>query len=194
MKPATLSTGFAADIIALFTADVVFTQAHLPDKQDESGTTADSQPVITGVTTATSASPDVLNILVSNKFNFSETGKEESLLSMIIQDGTPAKSLVLTLEGDRAGFISWVESPRVKLYFMSLKEALHSSFTPHVKDLVDEIQRSPGKPEMHFLTFNDTGISPERLVFIRIRDRLYEFHIAGGKDTVIFDLIEKLIQ
>ena len=88
--------------------------------------------------------------------------------------------------------ISWLETPDVKILFLALKEALHSSFSPELQDLVDEKQQRRGKPPRELLTFLDPAISEERLAFVRVRDRLYELHIPEGMDDAIFGLIEEL--
>jgi len=95
-------------------------------------------------------------------------------------------------DGDRIGLIAWADSPQVKIYLLALKEALHSTFSPEMRDLVDEAQEREGKALRNLLTFLDPAINEERVVFIRIRERLYEFHVAEGKDAVVFDLIETL--
>jgi hypothetical protein len=37
-------------------------------------------------------------------------------------------------------------------------------------------------------------LSPERLVFLRVRERLYEIRIAAGRDAEMFAMIEELTQ
>jgi len=77
---------------------------------------------------------------------------------------------------------------------LALKEALHTTFSPEMRDLVDEVQTREGRPPRNLLTFLDPAINSERVVFIRVRERLYEFHIAPGRDDSIYDLIESLTQ
>ena len=52
----------------------------------------------------------------------------------------------------------------------------------------------PGRPTRNLLTFLDPGLSSERIVFVRVRERLYELHVAPGKDDVLFELVEALTQ
>jgi hypothetical protein len=99
---------------------------------------------------------------------------------------------VLLMDGDRAGLLAWIETPSVKQVFLVLKESLHILFTPEVRDLLDEVQTTPGKAPRNFLTFRDPGISEERLVFVRVRERLFEFHIAPLKEDAIYKLVEAL--
>jgi len=140
--------------------------------------------------------PDILTTLVSRGFTFQDPPSGERIvLSRVITDGkTPVTSKVLLQDGDRAGVISWVQSPDVKRHYLSLKDLLHASFTTKVKDLIDETQRREGHPVRNLLTFFDAGLLPERVVFIRVRERLLEFHIAEGKADVMFDVIEELTQ
>ncbi len=137
---------------------------------------------------------DVGRVLAENGFIFQEV-KEPIFLSKIIPN-TEAQvtGAVLMKNDDRAGIIAWADSSKVKIYFLALKEALHGSFTTAIKDLVDETQRREGKPTRNFLTFLDTGISEERIVFVRVRERLYEVHIAEGKDEMMFKLIDTLTE
>jgi len=135
--------------------------------------------------------PNVLEALVARKYTFADV-KNESLLEMIITDETPVHAYTLLHDGDRAGLLAWTESSRVKVYFLSLKEALHTSFSANVSDLIDETKNEPGKPTYNLLTFFDPAISEERLVFVRSRERLYELHIAEGNDDLMFELVEEL--
>lgn len=134
---------------------------------------------------------DVLETVSSHGFTFENTD-ERTLVAGVVQNREPVQTRVLLKDGDRAGIISWIETPLVKEYFSTLKESLHPLFSPEVKDLLDEVQRNPGKPPRNFLTFLDPGISEERLVFIRVRDRLFEFHITTGKEDAMYQLIETL--
>jgi len=186
-----------AAMLAIGTADFMLTEIKLPPSdtvldgvQADTGTNQ-NQAGQAGV--IKSSGPDVRAVLTASKFNFSEAD-EESLISLVIRDGTKVESLALSKDSDRAGFMAWAQSPRVKVYFMALKEALHTSFTPLVRELIDETQRTPGKPVINLLSFMDEGISSERLVFIRVRERLFEFHVPEGKDDMMFELIEKLTE
>lgn len=138
------------------------------------------------------AKPAGVDIAVALKELGYET-QESTDLSMIAQvvTGQP-KTLVLLKNSDRVGSVTWIDSPQVKTFFISLKEGLLSAFSPNVKDLRDETLQGEGEPVRNILTFLDPGLSEERLVFVRVRERLYEFHIAAGKDTEMNALIEVL--
>ena len=136
---------------------------------------------------------NVLQTVTDLGFTTQDT-REEALLSAVIQgEGAITKKTVL-FKGDRAGLLVWVETPNVKQIFLVLKESLHSLFSAEVRDLLDENQSPPGKAPRNFLTFLDPGISEERIVFVRVRERLYEFRIAPSKADVMYKLIETLTE
>ena len=139
---------------------------------------------------------DVLSTLVAHNFTFEDpTSIEKIVLDRVApQSEATVEKHVLLLDGDRAGVIAWVESPKVKDYFLKVKEVLHGSFTTKVQDLIDETQRRENLPVRNLLTFFDPGLLPERVVFVRVRQRLFEIHIADGKSKELFDLIEELTQ
>ncbi len=198
MNKPIVTLGLIVMLIAIGAADAFLTSAKLPKVDTKPQTQNQPQqkpkpkpPVKKVKKTKTTKVPNILEILVNEQYNFQQTN-EQNLLSMIIKDGTPVQSRTLIKNGDRAGFVAWSESPKVKLYFLSLKEALHVSFTPKVKDLIDETQKREGKAERNLLSFFDPGIGEERLVFVRVRNRLFEFHLAKDHEDEMFDLVEKL--
>jgi len=135
--------------------------------------------------------PDPITIATQLNFSAEET-TQRSLLSAIVSDTSQVTTRVLLFNGDRAGLLSWIETPNVKEVFMALKESLSTLFSPDVRDLLDEVQSPEGKPPRNFLTFLDPSLSEERFVFVRIRERLYEFHISPGKDEMMYQLVEEL--
>ena len=149
-------------------------------------------PPATGGGVRKATGPDVLEALVKNSFTFDNT-RERFVLTKVLEGNTDTVTTkALLIDGDRAGAIAWIGSPNVKKHYLVLKEALHSAFTPEVKDLLDETQRRENHHTRNLLTFFDPGILPERVVFVRVRERLYEFHIAEGSSNAIFNLIEDL--
>ncbi|MCF7844691.1 MAG: hypothetical protein K9M03_02590 [Kiritimatiellales bacterium] len=191
MNKLTVTLGLIVVLFGLGTADALFTQARLPDPDANPSVAVIRPPDERPTMVQKTYGPDIMETIVSQRFAFDKTG-ETSLIERIITDGTAVESLTLMKDGDRIGLAAWTESPRVKVYFLALKEALHTSFSPQVQDLIDETQREPGRPIQNLLTFFDPAISEERLVFVRVRERLFEFHIAQGKDDVLFGLIEEL--
>jgi len=136
---------------------------------------------------------DPLSIALRLNFTAEETD-EKSLLSAVVKEPSLVQTRVLLLNGDRAGLLAWIETPNVKQVFLVLKDSLATLFSPEVRDLLDEMQSPSGKPPRNFLTFLDPALSEERFVFVRIRERLYEFHIATGKDEAMYKLVEALTE
>lgn len=134
---------------------------------------------------------DPLAIAAQLEFTAEET-TQLSLLSAVVKEPSLVTTRVLLLNGDRAGLLAWIETPNVKDVFLVLKESLSTLFSPEVRDLLDEMQSPAGKPPRNFLTFLDPNLSEERFVFVRVRERLYEFHIAPGKDETMYKLVEAL--
>ncbi|TSC96740.1 MAG: hypothetical protein Greene101449_1403, partial [Candidatus Peregrinibacteria bacterium Greene1014_49] len=215
------SLGIIALMIALGTADAILIEGGLPkavlpdepyaqaqpeassassviesqpatSNQQSSSTGEDSSSAVVGVKKA--MGPDVLLTLTTLGFEIEASDELTILRTVIPAQEAEVPTYALLLNGDRSGLIAWTESPKVKNYFLALKEALHASFSTRVQDLLDETQRLPGHPPRNFLTFLDEGLSPERLVFLRVRERLYEIRIAEGYDEAMFGLVEELTQ
>lgn len=134
---------------------------------------------------------DVTAVAIEQELALQETD-EESLMEQIIGDREEVTTRVMLANGDRAGTVSWVDSSNVKTYFIALKEALLSTFSPEVRDLKDETWQEPGQPVRSVLTFLDPGISDERLVFVSRNNRLYEFHVTAGQEATVGSFIDAL--
>lgn len=137
--------------------------------------------------------PDVAVVLNGESVT-TQNSDSKSLLERIVPKEVPIATRVLLKNNDRIGLLSYIESPDVRPYFMALKEALRASFSPALKDLSDITEAPPGHSVRNVLSFTDPSISEEKLIFIRVRERLYEFHVAQGKDAFIQALIEKLTE
>lgn len=96
----------------------------------------------------------------------------------------------LFTENEFAGSIAWVESPEVKEDFLALKDALLPAFSPQLSALVDTTIRSPGLPTRNILSFRDPALNPNRLSFVRARNRLFELHAAPGMETALEALLD----
>lgn len=188
--------GFLASMLLLASADAFFTydNFYLYSYEEEptpDAIPAEPAPSNEGGGVAKQIGPDVGEALASLGLE-AKDGAERSILRRVIPEGVTVQTSIVLKDGDRIGMISWTQSPLVKNYFLALKEAIHTSFTPQMKDLVDETQRPEKKPVRNFLSFLDPGLSPERMVFVRVRDRLYEFRITEGFEEQMFLLIEEL--
>ena len=203
-KKVTVTLGLLILLSALGTVDALLTTKPIlvdtdaldivveqPDPviQDTSPTPT---PPVQGVRKQTG--PNVLEVLTQQGYTFKETDELSVLGKIIPSERDAVQSRVLTKEKDRIGLIAWAESSEVKKDFIILKEALHISFSPQVQDLIDETQRREGHPTRNLLTFLDPALSQERIVFIRVRQRLYEFHISPDKDDMVFELIDVLTE
>ena len=117
-------------------------------------------------------------------------GNDLTLLAQVASDGPSVQSFALMKDQDRIGSVAWIESSAVKETFTALKEALIAAFSPGLQDLKDETIQGADKPTRNLLTFLDPSLSEERIVFIRVRERLYEFHVALGKESAMNEFVE----
>jgi hypothetical protein len=188
---ALLITGFFLVLIGLGILDSVFTGEELwyPEVREPTETPGVTPPV----KEPSKPLPNILGVLKTQGITAQETS-EVSLIRRVIPQETPVTTLVLLREGDRIGLLSWVESSDVERHFLSLKESLHVSFSPDVRDLRDEQQKQEGKPSRNILSFFDPSLGHERFIFIHIQKRLYELRIAEGKDEPMNSLIDALTQ
>lgn len=115
-----------------------------------------------------------------------------SLIERTLQGQEPVTTVILLKENDRLGLLSWVESPRSKNLFSALREALLNTLSPSVQDLRDERLTPQDRPPRTELSFLDPTLSEEKITLIRIRDRIYELHVAEGKVEAVAGLMEAL--
>ncbi len=167
--------GFLAILLILGTADALLTGGTL------------RMPASAGV--VKQSGPDVLALLQARGFVIEETN-EDFLLQAILPPGTPLTSRVLLQNNDRVAALAWIDSPDVKRSLATLRGKLHASFSPDLRDLIDETQSQLGKPPRDLLSFSDPTIHSERIVFARVRQRLYEFHVRDGKEKEIDSLVD----
>lgn len=135
--------------------------------------------------------PEVSDVALELGYAEAETG-EEFLLQKIVPEGTAFPRRVLLQQNDRLTAIAWIDSPDVKRTFTLLKERLTSSFSPLLRDLIDTTQADRGRPPRDLLSFRDPAIHTDRVLFVRVRQRLYEFHITTGKEPEIDRLVNAL--
>ncbi|MBI5155780.1 hypothetical protein HZA45_00745 [Candidatus Peregrinibacteria bacterium] len=179
-----------AALIGLSAADSLVNQSHLsayiPDFVLNGNRTG-----APSAGTAKMSGPNVAQAMIDLGFTV-ERSAELSLIEQIVGEKGKVEGLKILKDGDRAGSITWVESADVKTYFASLKESLLSSFSPNVRGLRDATDTRSGLPVRNILTFTDPGLSEERLTFVRVRERLYEFHIAKEEEDAFDAAIEAL--
>jgi hypothetical protein len=155
--------------------------------------TSSSGPAVVkkGVSTKKAGGINIDTILAALQLIQKETG-EASFLQFTVTDKSLVKTVVLLRNNDRAFLFSWIDSNDVKPIFAGLKEALQAEFSGKVSDLVDETRTSPNGPPVDYLSFLDPALSAERIVFIRVRTRLYEIHVAKNGEGLIDQLLAEL--
>jgi hypothetical protein len=116
---------------------------------------------------------------------------ERSLLSISVTT-VPVHTSVLLLRGDRALLFSWIESDDVKDIMTTMKKSLQDQFSVQVSGLLDETRQTPNGPPMDVLRFLDPAISSEEIYILRVRNRLYEIHVAKNGTDVLAQLMEEL--
>ncbi len=142
---------------------------------------------------ATPQQVDVTEAITSLGFT-EEPAREQSFLEAAATADQEVKTSVLLHGGDRAVLFAWIESPGVKDTFSTLKRGLQQTFSPQLTGLVDVTAQEGSGPVVNTLSFTDPAISPEKLIFLRVRTRLYEFHIAEGAEDEVAGLIEELVR
>lgn len=88
--------------------------------------------------------------------------------------------------------MSWLENSDVKTIFGNLKQGLQEQFSSKLSDLRDETITVPDGPPVNILSFVDPALSSERLIFLRVRTRLYEIHVAKNGETIVDQLMAEL--
>lgn len=178
---------YTLGMVILVAADVHFTSsATLIPKY------AQEQASIPGAVKPKEA-PNVQDVLKSLGMTTEQTD-EKGLLSRVVPEEIPVDRKALLQNGDRLAFFATVQSPDVSTYFSSLKEALQKSFSPQMHDLIDTTQSPEGHPVRNMLSFVDPTLSEEKMIFVRSRDRLYEIHVANGKDEGVAKLVDALTE
>lgn len=184
MQDIAIGTLFTLILAGLATADVLILREplFLP---------ASLQPQQPGQGIGRQQSPVVGDILQSQGIQ-TQPSDRPSLLERTLQGQEPVTTVILLKDNDRLGLLSWVESPRSKNLFSALREALLSSLSPSVKDLRDERLTPQDRPPRTELSFSDPALSDEKMTLMRIRDRIYELHVATGREATMAGLIDAL--
>lgn len=166
----------------LGTADYLTTRASV-------GTDPGTSEPNDGEGVAKNTGPNVLDVIDAEGFE-AETSDDLTLLGQIVNMGDNVQSFAVLNDGDRAGSITWVEAADVKQIFNALKESLVTAFSSEMTGLRDQTLQEEGKPVRNILMFKDPAISEETIVFVRVRERLFEFHVANSAEEAMNELIE----
>lgn len=170
-------------------ADYLITGTSLPARLAFNGEETTETPKNDAAPVAKSSGPAVQTVLTEAGLEVTAS-EEPTFLSQIIEKGLT--SVTVLKDGDRAGSITWNESSDVKDSFIALKDGLLESFSAGLRDLKDTTEQEPGHPVRNILRFTDPALSDEELVFVRVRERLFEFHIAPGSEDTMNALIDAL--
>lgn len=183
-------TGVLLLVLAgMASADYLMTGTSLPARLAMNGEETTDAPKNDTTPVAKSSGPAVQTVLTEAGLEVTAS-EEPTFLSQIIKKGLT--SVTVLKDGDRAGSITWSESPDVKDSFIALKDGLLESFSAGLRDLKDTTEQEPGHPVRNILRFTDPALSDEELVFVRVRERLFEFHIAPGSEDTMNALIDAL--
>lgn len=168
-------------------ADYLVTGTTLPARLAFNG--EETTPTAPSAAVPKSSGPAVKTVITEAGLEV-HSSAEPTFLSQIIQKGLTSSTILK--DGDRAGSVTWVESPDVKNSFIALKDGLLESFSAGLTGLNDTTEQEPGRPVRNILRFTDPALSDEELVFVRVRERLFEFHIAPGSEETMNALIDAL--
>lgn len=138
---------------------------------------------------AKAGEPDVVSTMATLGLQ-TQPSEDLTFLAQVSGDA-PVDSMAILLNGDRVGSVSWIDGD-AKAAFITLKEALLSAFSDKVSDLSDRTYQEEGKPTRNVLTFRDPALSEETLTFVRVRERLYEFHSSGSGSAAIQTAMDAL--
>lgn len=175
---------FAAILVGLGAVDAVFTKATLwiPSRE-----TSARQGV------AKRQGPDVEERARARGFAI-EQGTDDFLLQRVMPASQTIVARTLLTDNDRAAAIAWIDTAQVKNIFTRLRALLRSGFSPGLRDLIDETQTQPGKPPRDVLSFVDPAVHENRVLIVRVRERLYELHVVSGHEREIDALIDTLTE
>ncbi len=133
-----------------------------------------------------------MNAVLAKLQLVSKETNEASFILLTVPDRATVKTSVLLRNNDRAFLFSWIESDDVKILFAALKQTLQEQFSGKVTELVDETRSPTNGAPVDYLSFLDPALSAERIVFFRIRNRLYELHVAENGDELLEQLVAEL--
>lgn len=132
---------------------------------------------------------DVLDVLADEALD-AQPSDELTFLAQVATD-TTVQTYVVLQGNDRIGVVAFLDGD-AKDAFIALKESLLAAFSKDVQNLSDRVIQESGSPVRNVLSFTDPALSEEALTFIRIRQRLYEFHSAPGKEEAMQAVMDAL--
>lgn len=165
-----------------------------PSSEASASSSSSSRRVVQkGVSTKKAQGQSVEEILKKLDL-IAEDTTEKSFLTFLVPEKSNVQTSILLKNNDRAFLFSWVEDDNIKPLFNGLKQALSEQFSAKLTDLIDITKTSDAGPIVDILSFFDPEMSPEKITFLRIRNRLYEIHTAANGTNTLDALIEALSQ
>lgn len=154
-----------------------------------------SKPTVVkkGVSTKKQSGIDVTTTLSSLQL-IPEPTNESGFLGFMATGKAVVETHVLIRNNDRAFLFSWIDSNDAKSIFSSLKQELSEQFSGKMTDLIDTTKTGDSGPPVDILSFTDPTLSAERVMFLRVRTRLYEIHIAENGEDMLDSLVAALSQ
>jgi len=153
-----------------------------------------SKPTVVkkGVSTKKQAGIDVTTVLSNLQLIAEPTNESGFLGLMATGKAVVVETHVLIRNNDRAFLFSWIDSNDAKSMFSSLKQELSEQFSGKMTDLIDTTKTGESGPPVDILSFTDPTLSAERVMFLRVRTRLYEIHIAKNGEDMLASLVAAL--
>ncbi len=171
-----------ATLTLLGTADAVLLE--------QGALTVAPQPVDEAAPVAKKSGPDIPALLQELNFD-ARLQRESNLLEQVTPVGLAIDYRTLFDDG-RFASIAWIDGAQAKRSFTDLKQKLLQTFSPQLQELVDETTQDPEGPVVNRLSFIDPAISPDRFIFLRVRERLYEIHVTPGREERLTGLLQAL--
>ena len=113
--------------------------------------------------------------------------KEKSILKAV--SSNQLRSVVLMRDDDRVAAAFWFSDPDTEGSMDTLTAYVFDLFSEDVQRLIDKPIHREGFALIDLLAFTDPALSEERMVFAKIRDSLYEFHVAEENEGWVQELL-----
>lgn len=143
----------------------------------------------------TGSNPDLMEVAKSAGFTLAQVRKsEQSYFERLLPSDKNhlIRSIVILRDHDRIAASYWYQNPKVIQHMEAITEYFFYQFSKEMTDLVDEAVIKEGYAEIDVLAFTDPTLLEERIVFARIRNQLYEFHVTEEKEGWVQGLLLEL--
>lgn len=147
---------------------------------------------VSDVSTDVSDRNDALKTAERMGYEFSTVSNLEVSFMMKLLSQTeshPVRSVVLMDEDDRLAAMWWEEGDGSASRFRQLKKKLYRIISSSASGIVDENIAQEGYDEIDLLAFTDPNLFEGRLVFARVGERLFEFHVGVDRESEVIEVI-----